>query len=335
MTIRPLPVALLALALSATACSTGGQATSSAFGGPSSAAPAEPRGVVSATEARAILDQWDKATKEARRQGGTDWSAADAGLAAQISTAESKLLTTIGESVDTPAKAIVKPRFAIPGKVAGEPWFMAEYNRKGTKNWHQGIFKKTPAGWRMVAMSVTPAKSRPPAAARDKNGLATVLAADDRTGLIASPQGIVQAHARLQNTFGENRGAGRLFLADSYARERARLARTERKTVQANGEWTLTIRSEPAPEIYALRTAAGGALVWYGITQQNTMTARPGATSRLHFSDRNGAALSHGERFKRKTVQKTAGIYLAVVPRSPGLVRVPTEWFTGISITGS
>ncbi|MEV1176333.1 hypothetical protein [Nonomuraea sp. NPDC049784] len=210
---------------------------------------------------------------------------------------------------------------------------MAEFGRKGASGWWQAIFQKTSAGWRAVAMSVTTSKSRPPAAARDKNGLATAVAPDDGDALIASPRQIAQAHARLQSTFGQDRRARKMFTADSAARLNADGRAGDRKALQ--GQWTMTVRSQPTLEIYALRTSAGGALVWYGIRQQYTMTARPGTSTTLGSTDRVNAALSHGNRFAHKAVFKNAGIYLAVVPKSPGIVRVPAEWFTQISITGS
>ncbi|WP_433428272.1 hypothetical protein [Nonomuraea sp. CA-141351] len=333
MPVRPLLVVLVALALPATACSSGRQAASSFGSPPASTAPSAPRGVVTVAEAKAVFDQWEKAEKEADRQGGTDWTAAEAGLAAEISTVQRKISKMLGESSQKPWKAAVKPRFAIPGKVSGAPWFMVEYGRKGASGWWQAILQKTSAGWRAIAMSVTTSKSRPPAAARDENGLATAVAPDDGDALIASPRQIAQAHARLQSTFGQDRRARQMFTANSPARLNGDAGATDRKALQ--GQWTMTVRSQPTPEIYALRTSAGGALVWYGIRQQSTMTARPGTSSTVGVSERVAAALSHGNRFAHKAVFKDAGIYLAVVPKSPGIVHVPGEWFTQISITGS
>ncbi|WP_327588122.1 hypothetical protein OHA25_14735 [Nonomuraea sp. NBC_00507] len=333
MTIRPLLVMLTVLALPATACSPGGQAAFGRSASTGAAAPAAPRGVVTVAEAESIFGQWEKAIKNAALQGGTDWTAAEAELAAEISKAQSKVRKMIGESVSSSRKPIVKTRFAIPGKVAGAPWFMAEYSYKGVSGWWQAVFKKTSAGWRAVAYSATTSKSRPPTPARDKNGLATVVAPDDGNGLIASPRQIVQAHARLQSTFGEDQRARRIFTANSRTRQNAKARVTDRKALQ--GQWTMTIRPQPAPEIYALRTSSGGALIWYGMRQQETFVARPGTDTTMSFSTRHIAALSHGERFARKAVHKTAAIYLAVVPKSPGLVRVPAEWFTSVSVTGS
>ncbi|MFI7704190.1 hypothetical protein [Nonomuraea sp. NPDC049480] len=94
------PIRGRAVALPVTACSTGGQTTSSAFGRSGSAAASAPRGVVTAAEAKAILAKWGKAEKDAARQGGTDWTAANAGLAAEISTSLSQLHKSLGEPVD-------------------------------------------------------------------------------------------------------------------------------------------------------------------------------------------------------------------------------------------
>ncbi|WP_188194116.1 hypothetical protein [Nonomuraea sp. SYSU D8015] len=334
MTIRPVLIALVVLALPATACSIAGQNTPAAAGRAGSATPAAPRGVVTVAEAKAILDQWGKAEKNAARQGGADWTATHAGLAEEISTADSQLTKSLGEPLDWAEQPIVKPRFAIPGKVSGAPWFMAEFRRKGGSLWTQVIFKKTSAGWRVVAMSQTTSKSRPPAAVRDKNGLATVVAPDDGAGLIASPQQIAQAHTRLLSTFGQDRTARRIFTANATPRRNAAVMEREREQL-SQGRWTAAIRSQPTPEVYALRTSAGGALVWYGIRQQDVYVARPGANTTMNFTDRHSAAASRGERFRRKAVRKIAAMYLAVVPKSPSLVRTPSEWATYLSITGS
>ncbi|TDE57195.1 hypothetical protein E1295_08710 [Nonomuraea mesophila] len=337
MTMRPLPLVLLALALPVAACTAPTGQAASAFGRPPSAAPsqepAQPRGVVSVAEARTVLDQWDKAEADAQRQGGTGWTAAETGFAATMSKADSRAREMIGETVTTPRQAIVKPRFAIPGKVSGAAWFMAEFRRKGGTAWSQVIFKKTPDGWRMVFMSITSAKSRPPAVARDGDGLATALAPDDGDGLVASPRRIAQAHARLQATYGEDRDALRVFTTRAIPRLNADARRDERATL--GNEWTMEVRSRPVAEVYALRTAKGGALVWYGIRQQNIHVARPGTTATMTFTDRVPAALSHGRSYERRAVLKSAGMYLAVVPRSPGPARVPAEWFISLSAGGS
>ncbi|MFI7618320.1 hypothetical protein ACIBP6_44590 [Nonomuraea terrae] len=320
------------LTLPAAACAVEGRAASS----PASpeAAPPAPAGVVSEKEAQTVLDQWEKARAAAVRKGGTDWSPAEAGMAAEITTAQSKVNKMIGERVGGTREPIVKPRFAIPARASGEPWFMADFARKGSSTRYQGIYRKTPAGWRLVAMSVTAGESRPPAVARDRNGLATAVAAGDGDGLIASPRRIAQAHARVEGTLGENRDVRRLFAADSHARRDADALRDQRAQL-ARGRWTTTVRTEVAPEIYALRTSAGGALVWYGLRTRQTFTARPGSTQTLGFKEAETAALSHGKRFTREAVYTSAALYLAVVPRSPGLVRVPTAWHTEVAVTGS
>ncbi|TDD12248.1 hypothetical protein E1292_02050 [Nonomuraea deserti] len=84
---------------------------------------------------------------------------------------------------------------------------MAGFRREGGTSWSHAVSKKTQDGWCMTLMSVTSARSRPPAVARDGNGMATALAPDDGAALIASPRGIAQAHARLQAAFGQDRSA--------------------------------------------------------------------------------------------------------------------------------
>ncbi|SEF88498.1 hypothetical protein SAMN05444920_101926 [Nonomuraea solani] len=96
--------------------------------------------------------------------------------------------------------------------------------------------------------------------------------------------------------------------------------------------WTQVIFARAA-ELYALRTAAGGALVWYAITLKETFTART-RTSRLNFDDPVAAATSHGRRYTKRATKSVSAIYLAVAPKN-GKVRVPSELGAYLSITGS
>ncbi|MFC4119062.1 hypothetical protein [Nonomuraea zeae] len=333
MTIRR-PSLMLATGLSLTvlpACNAaGGGGQFAAAGRPSPAA--RPAGVVTVAEARKLLTTWDGEVKKAQRDGGTDYSGTHAGLASELTEADSRVTKALGDPIETSHATIVKPRFAIPAKGAADPpWFMAEFSRKGGKGWTQVIFQQTPGGWRQVAWSETTAKPRIPAPARDGNGLATVLAPDGRSGLPASPRQIVQAHMRMESTFGKDPRARRLFTADAKPRENA--ANYVRLQQQMRGQWNVKVATKGTQELFALKTAAGGALVWYGTRNRLTFTARPGA-GELNFTDRPAAATSHGKRYTRKAVLTSGATYLAIVPRS-GKVRVPVRLSAVFTATGS
>ncbi|MEV0161425.1 hypothetical protein [Nonomuraea fuscirosea] len=331
MTIRRLTLVPLALALAAAS------ALASACSGPGGERPAaaqlaRPTGVVTVAQAKDLLKRWDAGVERAELAGGTDYGAVEAGLAARIDKANSRLRGMLGESVRTSHAAIVKPRFAIPAKgAANPPWFMADFARKGEKGWNQLIFQQTSGGWKVVAVSGTTSGARPPVAARDEHGLATVPAGGERGGLAASPQEIVRAHARVEATLDQDERARRLFRSDAMPRRlgRAKLALREK----ARGQWTMTRQCRPASGPYALKTAAGGALVWYGVTSKERFVARPGA-GQLSFTDRPTAAVTHGRRYTKRVTVSSAAFYLAVVPKS-GPIRVPSETAGYLGSTGS
>ncbi|WP_345567015.1 hypothetical protein [Nonomuraea rosea] len=332
MTIRR-PSLVLVAALSLLAL----PACNAAGGGQFAARPsptAKPVGVVTVAEARKILARWDSEEKKAELDRAADFTGAEAGLLAEITKATALLLRALGEPVETSHEAIVKPRFAIPAKGAADPpWFMADFTRKGAKYWGQLIFQQTSDGWRVVARSSTSTKSRIPAPARDGNGLATVLAPDAKTGLPASPRQIAQAHARMQATFGQDPQARRLFTADAKPRVNARTLKDQRQSLRKDLKWNLKVGAQPTQELFTLRAANGGALIWYGLKLKQVYSVTPGA-GWIAFTDRPSAAVSHGKRFNKKAVMSEGAIHLAVVGRS-GQVQVPTVYHASFSITGS
>src|SRR5687768_14277246 len=90
-----------------------GQAADGRVSAPSSSP--QKRAVVTVAEAKKILARWDGAENEAMRRGGTDWSAAEAGLIAEIHQAEVRLNRLRRETPSlTPEERIVQSRFAIP-----------------------------------------------------------------------------------------------------------------------------------------------------------------------------------------------------------------------------
>ncbi|WP_433430695.1 hypothetical protein [Nonomuraea sp. CA-141351] len=292
--------------------------------------PPQKQGVVTAAEAQQILARWDSAEREAMRQGGTDWSAAEAGLIAEIHQAEVRLDRLQGEAAQVSQSRIVKPRFAIPRAAAGTPWFLAEFKRPGNRLWEQIIFAKTSAGWRMVADSAT--LDRLPTPARDDDGFATVLAPDDRAGLVISPQELTRTHARLLTTAGDDPRANRIILRNVFTWD-ADVRKRDRENLPTG--WDLRRNTQPAQESYALRTTSGSALFWYGITEEDTYTARTGAPGMKFYSGSLAKNLSKGKTFREKAVYKRASMYFAVVPKSKGKVKILWSRNGYLSVTGS
>jgi hypothetical protein len=330
MNIRHSAPVLAAFVLSGVAaCGGGGPAQQSPFGGGGEArtTPVQ-QGVVTAAEAKTILDRYEKAADHARVQG-SGWEAAEAGLSLQQTKADNRVNTMIGERQTKPMD-IRKARFSLP---RGGAWFLAEFTQKGSKSWTQLIFQKTAQGWRAVAGSVTDAKTRLPAIAKDRDGLATALPVDARGALTVSPRDAAQTHARLIATVGDDPRARRTLAPGAYTTDLANHFRDSRKAMR--GQWNARFQPKPTPEIFALKSSAGGALIWYGQLLEERYVARPGIATTASMSGRQRAALSHGKSFKSKFSVNTTSTYLAVIPPSPGKVRVIASWASLMSITGS
>lgn len=302
-------------ALSGVAACNGGEPAQPAFAGGTVPSPAA-AGPISPTEAKRILDQYERLANQA------DWKSAEAGLSLQMTNADNRVNALLGER---PGKrpAITKTRFAIP---PGGAWFLAEY--KTGSNWTQLIFQKNAEGWRVVSGSV----ARPPAIAKDPNGFASALNVDERGGLAVSPRQAAETHTRLMSTVGEDTAAQRMFASGDYTTQLVAGLRSDRQ--KARGQWTLKYQPQLVPEIFALETSDGGAVVWYGVRQQDTYTARPGAAE-LRLTQRGWAALSRGAFYKSKVTMKSGAVYVAVIPPSSGKVRVISQWFSPFSINGS
>ncbi|MEV1248778.1 hypothetical protein [Nonomuraea sp. NPDC049750] len=312
----------IVLALSGVAaCNGGGEPAAPAFAGGATANPLPAGASVSPSEAKNILDRYERLAKQASSKG-KGWEAAEAGLSLQLTNADTRMDTLLGERRKGRA-GVDESRFAIP---ASGDWFLAEY--KTGSNWTQLIFQQTTEGWRVVSASAT----RPPAIAKDGNGYATALNVDERGGLAVSPRQAATAHARLMSTLGADAGAKQLFAAGDYTTELVASLRSDRQ--KAQGQWNLKYQPQLAPEVFALKTSAGGAVVWYGMREQDTFTARPGAAE-LGLSQPNWKALSRGTFYKSKVTMKSGAIYVAVIPPSSGKVRVISQWFAPFNISGS
>ncbi|MFC4116676.1 hypothetical protein [Nonomuraea zeae] len=317
----------------ATACGlveqvSNGRPFASAPSKSSSASPFQKR-VVTVAEAKKILLSWHRAEREAMRQGGTDWSAAEAGLVAEIHRAEVLLDRIQGEKPEVTQDPIIKPRFFIPRAGAGTPWFMADYTHKGNYKRIQVIFARTPAGWRVTAESVRNGKL--PTPARDRDGYAIAVAPDDKSRLTISPRQLAQAHARLVATGGDDRRAKRL-IAQNIFTWYAGFRKQEQDRLPS--KWDLRRNTRAAPEVYALRTTTGSAMVWYGLTEEDTYAARPGARA-MTFKDGMADDLSKGKSFRELAVYKRGSQYLSVIPKSPGQTLIYFGRYGYMSITGA
>jgi hypothetical protein len=287
------------------------------------------RGVVTVAEAKGVLARWDRTEKQVLRRGGADWSAAEAGLAAEIHRAEVRMDRLQGEKSKVEQARIVKSRFAIPRAGSGTPWFVAQFMRAERNAWFQVVFAKTRAGWRMVAKSLSLDR---PVVAKDQDGFAAVLGPDEKAKLTLSPRQLAQTHARLLESGGDDPRAQRLIVQNLWT-VYADFRKQEREELPSR--WDLRRDTRPAPDLYALRTTSGGALVWYGVTENDTYVARSGAKA-MRFPDGGfGDELSRGKAFREQALYKRASMYYAVVPKSPGKVKVMDGSYAYVSVTGA
>ncbi|WP_433515124.1 hypothetical protein ACQP2T_05645 [Nonomuraea sp. CA-143628] len=333
MNIRHSAPVLAILVLSGVAACGGGSTQQSpwaAGGRAASTAPAQ-QGVVTAAEAKGILGRYEKLADQAKLQG-KGWEAAEAGLSLRQTKADERLNGMIGNRSTNPME-IRKTRFTIPRSGANPPWFLAEFTQKGSKSWTQAIFQKTPQGWRVVASSLTDSTMKVPTIAKDRDGLATALPADERGTLAISPRQAAQSHVRLIATAGADPQARQTIAPGKFTTETANAVLDERKGM--GGQWNVRYQPKLVPEIFALKTSAGGALIWYGALQGDSFIARSGSTLTASFPGRETAALSHGETFKKRVKRNSVTSYLAVIPPSRGKARVINQWFSLLSITGS
>ncbi|MEV0350646.1 hypothetical protein AB0H88_33095 [Nonomuraea sp. NPDC050680] len=334
MNIRHSAPVLAALVISGVAACGSGSAQQSpwAAGGRQAQTTPAQQGVVAPAEAKGILDRYEKLTDQAVLQG-KGWEAAEAALSLQQTKADQRLKAMIGNRSTNPME-IRKTRFTIPRSGgANPPWFLAEFTKKGSKSWTQVIFQKTAQGWRVVASSFTDSTMKTPAIAKDRDGLATALPVDERGTLALSPRQAAQSHVRLIATAGADPRARQTIAPGAFTTETADFVAAERKGMR--GQWNVRYQLKLVPEIFALKTSTGGALIWYGALQGDSFIARPGNTLTASFDDRETAALSHGKTFKKRVKRNSATSYLAVIPPSRGKVRVINEWFSLLTITGS
>lgn len=333
---RQLFVPGLALAMVA-ACSTSGtppQAGAWSVGSEpqASASPAAPaQGELTQPEAALVLDRYREQVQQARLQDGAGLETASTGLALELDRADLRLAKLRGDRPGTLPR-LTSTRFVIPKNSTGARWFLAEITEQGQDDRTQLILQETSAGWRLVARSHTPLQSAALPIAVDDEGRATAVAADATTKLAAAPRVIAAAHARSLATNGKDARANRLLGAGPYTTQSATARLADLRLLR--GQWDVRDRTQVVPSIYALRASGGGAVVWYGVREQQTFAARPKAAT-LSFTRPEPAVLSGKKEFRSRVILVQASWFAAVVPASPSKkTRIVADWTAQISVTG-
>ncbi|MEU7855609.1 hypothetical protein [Nonomuraea sp. NPDC049141] len=333
---RQLFVSGLALAMVA-ACSTSGtppQAGAWSVGSvpQASASPAAPaQGELTQPEAALVLDRYREQVQQARLQDGAGLEAASTGLALELDRADLRLAKLRGDRPGA-LPQLTSTRFIIPKNPTGARWFLAEITEQGEDDRTQLILQETSAGWRLVARSNTPLQAAALPIAVDDEGRATAVAADATTKLAVAPRVMAAAHARSLATNGKDARANRLLGAGRYTTQSATARLADLRLLR--GQWDVRDRTQVVPSIYALRASGGGAVVWYGVREQQTFAARPKAAT-LSFTRPEPAALSGKKEFRNRVILVQASWFAAVVPASRSKkTRIVADWTAQISVTG-
>ncbi|MEV1238695.1 hypothetical protein [Nonomuraea sp. NPDC049750] len=330
---RQLFVSGLALAM-VTACSASGTspqagAWSVSAGPRASAAPAQP--TLTEDGAEFVLNGYRERLQQARKRNGSGLQETSAGLALELDRAVFRLARLRGDRLGTLPR-LTSTRFVIPKNPGGARWFLAEITEQGRDYRTQLILQETADGWRLVAGSTTPLQASALPIAVDDEGLATAVAADDTENLAVAPRAVAAAHARSLATNGKDTEAKRLLAAGPYTTQSATARLADMRLLR--GQWDVRDRTQVVPTIYALRASGGGAVVWYGVREQQSFTARPDAAT-LSFTRPEPAVLSGKKEFRSRVILVQATWFAAIVPAAPSKrTRVVADWTAQISVTG-
>jgi hypothetical protein len=299
---------------------------------PSSSGPTRTKAVLTQAGAELALDGYRGQLQEARQRNGAGLEGLSTGLALELDRAMFRLAKLRGDRLgDLPN--VTSTRFVIPKNPSGTRWFMAEITEQGRDYRTQLILEEAADGWRLAAATATPLEAPALPIAVDGEGRATAVEPDATTKLAVSPRALAAAHARALATNGQDARSGQLLAAGPYTTQpiTARLADLR----LLRGKWDVSDRTQAVPAIYGLRASGGGAVVWYGVREQQVFTARPTAAT-LSFTRPEPAALSGKKEFRNRVILVQASWFAAVVPATTAKkTRVVADWSAQISVTGT
>ncbi|RPE39010.1 hypothetical protein EDD90_1963 [Streptomyces sp. Ag109_O5-1] len=220
-----------------------------------------PRGVVSRSEAAAVVDHYEEVNAQANKtQNAELLGTVEGGQLYEQSKADYRFFPTWPKRDQAYYKKAFTYRdrsYYIP---EGQSWFAVKATASGSKDQALLVFDKTTdRRFKMVAAIYSDSTSQIPAIDTGNHGLATAVAPSTRVGALA-PDQIAGAYEDLYATGGKNAGTQ---LASTTA-TRTVLKTYRERTTYKNAKYA-TLHWETAqptrPRIYALRLRDGGALV--------------------------------------------------------------------------
>ncbi|RBQ14171.1 hypothetical protein DP939_42230 [Spongiactinospora rosea] len=290
----------------------------------SSPAPTSATAPLTQRDASLIHARYQRLFTQAGKARGKGMEDAEAGLALRLTRGQLRLAALEKDDTPFPPFKITKAEFTIPRPLPGQSrWFLATLNYAGSSTTTHLIFAETRDGWRVVAATISEASQPLPAPALDRQGLATALGPQARD-LVATPRQVVQAHTTLAAKARYDGHIRAILAPGEQTSKMATDIQSERAVLR--GQWRLTLAARALPGIYALRTADGGALVWYGMRDTQTLTRSTPLAGSISFSKPNAATLSRHRSFTRRAVIDGAGCYLAVIPSRKSKA---TTWIAG------
>ncbi|MCG7202302.1 hypothetical protein [Streptomyces arenae] len=220
-----------------------------------------PRGVITRTEAVAVVDHYEEVNAQANKtQNAELLGTVEGGQLYEQSKADYQFLPTWPKRDQAYYKKAFSYRdrsYYIP---EGQSWFAVKATASGSRDQALLVFDKTTdRHFKMVAAVYRDSTSPIPAIDTGNHGLATAVAPSTRVGALA-PDQIAGAFEDLYTTGGKNAGTQ---LASTTA-TRSALKTYRERTSYRNAKYA-TLHWETAqptkPRVYALRLRDGGAVV--------------------------------------------------------------------------
>lgn len=225
-------------------------------------------------------------------------------------------------AVPTPSGAYVRPAFWIPRHTEHEPWFVASAGRTGAAGRELLLFTRTGDRTPFTAAYVIrldPGTRLPKV--RGGEHPRAVAVTDGR--LAVRPDALATAHASIEQN-GPQAAAAASFEPSEWTTAAHATDNDDRRTARKSGfAYRRAYQDSGYPE-YALGTGDGGALVWYAVTDELSVTQDDPSIARAPLKLSAGLAGVVGARRVRRAFQAVSvHQYLAYVPpRGRGKVRI-------------
>lgn len=210
--------------------------------------------------------------------------------------------------------------FWRPGKTSGAPWFVASAAQAGASGRDLLLFTRTAAGKPFTLAYAIGLDSRT-AMPRVSEGADAVPPSDDR--LAVRPDALGTMHANIEQ-YGPATPAAGSFEPSVWTTGAHTTVRDDSRTARTSGYAYRRSYHDSGYPVYALRTASGGALVWYAVSDELAVTKTDPSIARAPLKLTKSLAGVVGVRRVRRQFQAVSvRQYVAYVPpRGRGKVRV-------------